>query len=133
MLPTRRRTNSARYIGPALEPVPTLPYRLLFILPSELGPVCYGSHQPSKSGPVLTVDIAGLVTITGRSRGEVFAHAAKFLRLLSKNKPPATLVATLVWPPGVFAKGPHEDHWSFAVGADVSWVPSPLGAEIATG
>ena len=106
-------------------------YRLTFILPRELGRVAPGRHQPADDGPTLEIDLAGLVHITGRSRGEVFDHAARFLRRLSKDHAPATLIATLIWPPGTFAKGAHEDHWSFAVGAEVSWVPSPLGAEIA--
>lgn len=126
------RTGCARFMGPLKSRPPRpLVYRLMFMVPRELGRVAPGYHQPVEGGPVLEIDLGGLVHVSATSRGEVFNHAALFLRRLAKGKPACTLVATCIWPPGSFARGAHEDHWSFAVGADVSWVPSPLGAEIA--
>jgi len=123
--------DAARYYRRSSAPARPTPYRLTFILPRELGPIAPGRHQPTDDGPVITIDLVGLVHVTGRSRGEIFDHAARFLRNVSRGKRPCTLIATCVWPPGTFARGAHEDHWIFAIGADVSWAPTPLGAEIA--
>lgn len=102
------------------------PYRLNFLLPASLaGFVRSGTWQPCLAGCLLQVDRSTLVRISGRSREAVFDQAARFLRVVAKDRPPLVIAATLCSP----SRG--RNSWTITVNARVSFAPTGLGADVA--
>lgn len=99
-------------------------FRLTFLLPdgADARP---GTHQPSPEGCALTVRFP-LVEISGPSRGAVFDHAARLLRLACRDLAPLSIASVLACP----ARPAAHDAWSIIVGADVAFSPTALDPEI---
>jgi hypothetical protein len=95
-------------------------YRLTFLLPAGAN-ARPGTHQPSPDGCALTVRFP-LVEIMGPSRGAVFEHAARLLRLACRGLPPLSIASVLATP----ARPAGRDSWSIIVGADVAFSPTGL-------
>src|SRR4051794_14540254 len=93
----RRRPPRFRIRGtpPAGNPGSRAPdLRLLFALPTTLAfAVRPGRFPPCLADCILTVDEAGQVAVTGPSREQVFAQAARWLAIVAREHPPASIAA----------------------------------------
>lgn len=101
-------------------------YRLTFLLPDRLAfAVPVGRHQPCLAGCVLDVDRAGLVSIFGLSREQIFAQCRRFMRLVARGHGPLSIAAVLTSP-----LPPGRDAWQIIVGADVAFAPTGLEVDV---
>lgn len=98
-------------------------YRLSFLLPDGASAPA-GFHQPSPEGCALQVTWP-LVLIIGPSRGAVFDHASRLLRVTCRHLPPTAVAANLV----TGARPAGQDAWTIIVGADVAFSPTGLDPE----
>jgi hypothetical protein len=101
---------------PALVTRSGAPYALTFLLPAGLWAfVRPGTHQPCLAGCLLTIDRAGLVTVTGKTRPAVFDQVSRFFRLVAKDRPAFMVSAVLKVP-----DGPREA-WEIAINSAVTF------------
>jgi hypothetical protein len=127
--PPARSARDLSSDGRTLRPIfPT--FRLTFMLPPVLGLIAPGLHKPAPDGCQLRIDRGAPVHCTGPSRRAVFEHAAKFLRQVGKDRGAIAFTAVVDSPPGYWAGSSGRDFWSITVGAEVSFAPTGLGAEV---
>lgn len=115
------------------------PYRLSFILPDALAAfVREGVHQPCIAGCLLTITRNALVTIDGNARQRVFDQAARFFRLVAKDRPAFIVSARLVVndPEEIYPKAQRRNEaWEIAVNSQVTFtrdIAPVIASEIET-
>lgn len=94
--------------------------RLTFLLPRDFL-AAPGRHQPCLAGCVLTIARDYVVAIEGPCRERVFEQAARFLRVLGKDRAPRTIGAVLasIDPPG-------KDTWNIILDAKIAFAASAV-------